>query len=98
MKCHITVKDLSVHRTGLPRHDYSWFFFNTDSRDSSSAHTIHEPSLVCASNGNTNNFMFLAQVVCGKNQARVGSKNINRKVSTRWHDNFEFTLLIGEER
>ena len=30
----VTVRDLMCHRTGLPRHDYSWYLFNTASRDS----------------------------------------------------------------
>src|SRR6185503_8276496 len=30
----VTVRDIMCHRTGLPRHDYSWYLFNTASRDS----------------------------------------------------------------
>lgn len=30
----ITIKDMMIHRTGLPRHDYSWYLFPSDSRDS----------------------------------------------------------------
>lgn len=30
----IIVKDLMAHRTGLPRHDYSWYLFPTTDRDS----------------------------------------------------------------
>src|ERR1044071_3716427 len=31
---NVTVRDIMCHRTGLPRHDFSWYLFNTSSRDS----------------------------------------------------------------
>ena len=31
---HVTLRDMMCHRTGLPRHDYSWYLFQTHSRDS----------------------------------------------------------------
>ena len=30
----IQIRDLMSHRTGLPRHDYSWYLFPSDSKDS----------------------------------------------------------------
>src|SRR5688572_6652758 len=30
----ITVRDMMCHRTGLPRHDFSWYLFNSNARDS----------------------------------------------------------------
>src|SRR6476620_2578823 len=30
----VTLRDMMSHRTGLPRHDYSWYLFPTASRDS----------------------------------------------------------------
>ena len=30
----ITIRDLMSHRTGIPRHDFSWYFFPTFSKDS----------------------------------------------------------------
>src|SRR5690606_36006873 len=30
----VTVRDLMTHRTGLSRYDFSWYVFNSDSRDS----------------------------------------------------------------
>jgi CubicO group peptidase (beta-lactamase class C family) len=34
MNNSITIKDMMSHRTGLPRHDYSWYLFPTNSKDS----------------------------------------------------------------
>ena len=34
MNDRITLRDMMCHRTGLPRHDYSWYLFSTSSRDS----------------------------------------------------------------
>src|SRR5437868_10323504 len=34
MTDNITLRDMMSHRTGLPRHDYSWYLFSTSSRDS----------------------------------------------------------------
>jgi CubicO group peptidase (beta-lactamase class C family) len=31
---NVIIKDLMSHRTGLPRHDYSWYLFPTTNRDS----------------------------------------------------------------
>ena len=32
MTDNITLRDMMGHRTGLPRHDYSWYLFSTSSR------------------------------------------------------------------
>ncbi len=34
MNNNITLRDMLCHRTGLPRHDFSWYFFPSQSRDS----------------------------------------------------------------
>src|SRR5271154_702119 len=34
MNDKITLRDMMCHRTGLPRHDLSWYLFSTQSRDS----------------------------------------------------------------
>jgi len=34
MNNNITLRDMMSHRTGLPRHDFSWYFANTPSLDS----------------------------------------------------------------
>jgi CubicO group peptidase (beta-lactamase class C family) len=56
-----TVRDLTCHRTGLPRHDFSWYL-NPTSRDSLLLRIQHfEPSAEPRASWQYNNFMFLLQ-------------------------------------
>lgn len=58
----ITVRDMMCHRTGLPRHDYSWYLFPTDSRDSLMKRIQYqEPSAGIRERYQYNNFMFMLQ-------------------------------------
>ncbi|MCL8000498.1 serine hydrolase, partial [Brucella sp. 21LCYQ03] len=58
----VTVRDLMAHRTGLSRYDFSWYLFNTDSRDSLIARVQHmKPSSDLRASWLYNNFMYLAQ-------------------------------------
>ncbi len=60
----ITIRDLMSHRTGLPRHDYSWYLFPTESRDSLIGRIAHqEPFTGVRKKWYYNNFMFLTQGV-----------------------------------
>jgi len=62
MNNQVTVRDMMCHRTGLPRHDYSWYLFNTDSRDSMLQRVQYqEPTATPRQTWQYNNFMFLAQ-------------------------------------
>jgi CubicO group peptidase (beta-lactamase class C family) len=64
MNNQITVRDLMCHRTGLPRHDFSWYLFNSDDRDSLIRRIkFHEPTAKVRERYQYNNFMFLAQGV-----------------------------------
>ncbi len=64
MNDHITLRDMMCHRTGLPRHDYSWYFFTTSSRDSLLKRIQYmEPSAPVGQKWQYNNFMFMAQGV-----------------------------------
>jgi CubicO group peptidase (beta-lactamase class C family) len=58
---HVTARDMMSHRTGLPRHDYSWYGSST-TRDSL-IYRIRflEPSAELRQRWQYNNFMFLAQ-------------------------------------
>lgn len=62
MNLSVTLRDMMCHRTGLPRHDYSWYLFTTNSRDSL-LHRIkfQEPTTPNRQNWQYNNFMFLGQ-------------------------------------
>ncbi|MBS1578614.1 MAG: serine hydrolase [Bacteroidetes bacterium] len=60
----ITVRDLMCHRTGLPRHDYSWYLFPSSSRDSLVKRIQYqEPTAGIREKWQYNNFMFLVQGV-----------------------------------
>jgi CubicO group peptidase (beta-lactamase class C family) len=62
MDNYITIRDMMCHRTGLPRHDYSWYFFPTDSRDSLLRRIrFQEPSAGIREKYQYNNFMFMLQ-------------------------------------
>jgi CubicO group peptidase (beta-lactamase class C family) len=58
---HVTPRDMMCHRTGLPRHDYSWYGSRT-TRDSLLYRVrFLEPSAELRQKWQYNNFMFLAQ-------------------------------------
>lgn len=84
MNAAITVKDLMRHSTGLPRHDYSWYFFNTPSRDSLIRRIrFFEPSAHVRERWQYNNFMFLAQgVIAEKITGHSWEDNIREKYFT----------------
>lgn len=64
MNNNIKVKDLMTHRTGLPRHDYSWYIFNTINKDSLLKRVQYqEPFTGVREKWYYNNFMYLAQGV-----------------------------------
>lgn len=60
---HVTTRDMMCHRTGLPRHDYSWYGSHT-TRDSL-VYRIRflEPNAELREKWQYNNFMFLVQGV-----------------------------------
>lgn len=64
MNDRITLRDMMCHRTGLPRHDYSWYFFSTTSRDSLVKRLQYlEPNVRVRDKWQYNNFMFMLQGV-----------------------------------
>jgi CubicO group peptidase (beta-lactamase class C family) len=78
----ITVRDLMCHRTGLPRHDYSWYLFNTDSRDSMLQRIQYqEPTAGIRAKWQYNNFMFLLQgMITQKLTGKSWEDNIRAKI------------------
>ncbi len=58
----VTVRDMMSHRTGLPRHDFSWYAFPSSSRDSLMKRIqFMEPTFHVREKWQYNNFMFLLQ-------------------------------------
>ncbi len=77
MNNKITLRDMMCHRTGLPRHDLSWYYFQTSSRDSLVQRIQYmEPSASIRERWQYNNFMFLAQGVA-----------IEKITNKSWEDN-----------
>ena len=84
MNNQITVRDLMCHRTGLPRHDFSWYLFNTASRDSLLQRIQYqEPTATPRQTWQYNNFMFLAQgMIAEKLTGKTWEQNIKEKIFT----------------
>ena len=77
----ITIRDLMSHRTGLPRHDYSWYMFPTESRDSLMTRIAYqEPFTGVRKKWYYNNFMFLTQGVIAE---RITGKTWEENVADR---------------
>ncbi len=77
----ITIRDLMSHRTGLPRHDYSWYLFPTESRDSLMTRIAYqEPFTGVRKKWYYNNFMFLTQGVIAE---RITGKTWEENVAER---------------
>jgi CubicO group peptidase (beta-lactamase class C family) len=84
MNDKITLRDMMCHRTGLPRHDYSWYFFTTQSRDSLVQRIQYmEPSAGLREKWQYNNFMFLAQGV-----------TIEKITGKKWEDNVREKIFL----
>jgi len=86
----ITIKDMMCHRTGLPRHDLSWYLFPTADKDSLIGRIVYqEPFTGLRQNWYYNNFMFLAQGVIAE---RITGKS--------WEDNIRerFFRPLGMDR
>ncbi len=73
----ITIRDLTCHRTGIPRHDYSWYL-NPTSRDSLVLRIkYHENFAELRDKWYYNNFMFLLQgVIVEKHTGKSWEDNI----------------------
>ncbi|MDG5492208.1 serine hydrolase [Psychroserpens sp. SPM9] len=79
MNNNMIIKDLMRHSTGLPRHDGSWYYFPTHSKDSLMMRIKHhEPFTGIRQQWYYNNFGFLAQGVIAE---RITSKS--------WEDNLK---------
>jgi CubicO group peptidase (beta-lactamase class C family) len=66
---NVTVRDAIVHRTGLPRHDFSWYLFSTDSREELMKRiTYMEPTAPLRQTWQYNNFMYLLQGMIAEKQ------------------------------
>jgi CubicO group peptidase (beta-lactamase class C family) len=78
----VTLRDMMSHRTGLPRHDYSWYLFNTNNRDSLLARVqFQEPTFPIRQQWQYNNFMFVAQgAIIEKITGKTWEDNIRQRI------------------
>ena len=76
----ITIRDIMTHRTGLPRHDFSWYLFSSNSRDSLIQRIAYqEPFAKVREKWYYNNFMFLTQgVIAERITGRSWEENIDQ--------------------
>lgn len=82
MNNSIILRDLMCHRTGLPRHDYSWYGFPSSSRDSLMKRIQYmEPSAGIREKWQYNNFMFLLQgMITEKITGKSWEENIRENI------------------
>ncbi|MCK8479527.1 serine hydrolase [Psychroserpens algicola] len=87
MNNNMIIKDLMRHSTGLPRHDGSWYYFPTHSKDSLLMRIKHhEPFTGIRQQWYYNNFGFLAQGVIAE---RITGKS--------WEDNLKDYFFVPLE-
>ncbi|MES2646697.1 MAG: serine hydrolase [Bacteroidota bacterium] len=80
----ITLRDMMSHRTGLPRHDISWYLFPTSNRDSLLQRIqFQEPNYGLRERWQYNNFMFFAQ-----------GKVVEKLTGKTWEENVREKLFI----
>ncbi|HRH51449.1 MAG TPA: serine hydrolase [Panacibacter sp.] len=82
MNAHITLRDMMCHRTGLPRHDYSWYYFSTASKDSIMQRIQYmEPTAGLREKWQYNNFMFMMQgAVAEKLTGKTWEQNVQQRI------------------
>ncbi|MEL1245672.1 serine hydrolase [Flavobacterium sp. DGU11] len=78
---NVNIEDLMSHRTGIPRHDFSWYFFPTHSRDSIIQRIKYqEPFTGLRQQWYYNNFMFTVQgVIAEKITGKSWEDNIRER-------------------
>jgi CubicO group peptidase (beta-lactamase class C family) len=98
MNNQLSIRDIMCHRTGLPRYDYSWYLFQSKSRDSLLRRVQYqEPSVGIRELWQYNNFMFLAQgMIAEKITHESWEKNVTEKLLKplqMTHTNFSVDTL-----
>lgn len=89
MNNHIIIKDLMSHRTGLPRHDFSWYLFPSADKDSLLQRVKYqEPFTGIRQQWYYNNFMFLAQGVIAE---RITGKSWEANIKERFFTPLDMT-------
>jgi CubicO group peptidase (beta-lactamase class C family) len=81
LNSNVIIKDLMCHRTGIPRHDYSWYLFPTYSKDSLLQRIeFQEPFTGLREQWYYNNFMFLTQgVIAERITGKIWEDNMRER-------------------
>jgi CubicO group peptidase (beta-lactamase class C family) len=78
---HATLRDLITHRTGLPRHDYSWYGSTATRSELLARIQYQEPTTELRQQWQYNNFMYLAQgLVIEKLTGKSWEENMREKI------------------
>ncbi len=98
----ITVRDIMTHRTGLPRHDFSWYGFVTKSRDSLIKRIqFQEPTAPVREKWQYNNFMFVVQgVITEKLTKKSWETNVKENIFDKLEmkrSNFSVNVLAKDD-
>lgn len=81
---NISIEDLMVHRTGIPRHDYAWYFFPSPSKDSLVQRIeFHKPFAGLREKWYYNNFMYLTQGIIAE---RISGKTWEQNIQERFFE------------
>lgn len=81
MNSKLTIKDLVSHRTGLPRHDFSWYLFPSKNKDSLLMRVKYmEPFAGVREYWYYNNFMYLTQgLITEKLTGKTWEENVRER-------------------
>ncbi|MEO7922486.1 MAG: serine hydrolase [Chitinophagaceae bacterium] len=78
---HVTLRDMMCHRTGLPRHDMSWYASWASRNEFLERIQYLEPTAELREKWQYNNFMFLAQgVVIEKMTGKTWEENMKERI------------------
>jgi CubicO group peptidase (beta-lactamase class C family) len=78
---HATLRDMMCHRTGLPRHDYSWYGSTASRNELLARVQYQEPSFELRERYQYNNFMFMAQgLVIEKITGKSWEENMQERI------------------
>ncbi|MCB0668489.1 MAG: serine hydrolase [Saprospiraceae bacterium] len=78
---HCTLRDMMSHRSGLPRHDYSWYGSTASRSELLKRIQYLEPSAELREKYQYNNFMFMAQgVVLEKITGKSWEQNLQERI------------------
>ena len=78
---HATLRDMMCHRTGFPRHDYSWYGSTATRNELLERIRYQEPTYELREKYQYNNFMFMAQgIVIEKITGKSWEENIKERI------------------